>query len=343
VTAAETLRIAAVLDATGSSAERRAGALGGFLADGLALPDCVEAEAVTYVFSCDDACDGPAVLQAPTVDVRLTPVPPHRPDLIAAALTTLQVGGSADLYVFPSGPSGTELAARLAARAGGSVLTGVLSADVSGGQQTCRRIVCAGHLTGAFELGPRPWCLVLDAGWADARFEPPKEHVIGSAELPVADASADGISSDAVPAPPPLLEIEELEAPATRDLESASFLVVAGRGAERRGGVERIAAAAARMGAAFGVTRPVAMNAWAGPDRQIGVSGTRTAPAVCIVAGASGAPAFMWGIERAGFIAAVDIDNHAPIAAECDAFVAGDAVAVLEALADLVTPAEDEM
>ena len=90
------------------------------------------------------------------------------------------------------------------------------------------------------------------------------------------------------------------------------------------------------MGAAFGVTRPVVMNAWAGPDRQVGVSGTRTAPAVCIVAGASGAPAFLWGVERAGFIAAVDTDDHAPIGGESDAFVVGDAVAVLEALADLL-------
>ena len=101
----------------------------------------------------------------------------------------------------------------------------------------------------------------------------------------------------------------------TGDLEAARFLVVAGRGAGSRGGVERLAAAAARMGAAFGVTRPVVMNAWAAPDRQIGVSGTRTAPAVCLVAGASGAPAFLWGVERAGFIAAVDTDEHAAIVA----------------------------
>ena len=78
------------------------------------------------------------------------------------------------------------------------------------------------------------------------------------------------------------------------------------------------------------------MNAWAAPDRQIGVSGTRTAPAVCLVAGASGAPAFLWGVERAGFIAAVDIDERAAIAGEADVVVLDDAVAVLEALADIV-------
>jgi electron transfer flavoprotein alpha subunit len=141
---------------------------------------------------------------------------------------------------------------------------------------------------------------------------------------------------DDLTAPRPCDDVEILEPPATSDLEAAQFLVVAGRGAGGRGGVERIAAAAERMGAAFGVTRPVVMNAWAVPDRQIGVSGTRTAPAVCIVAGASGAPAFLWGVERAGFIAAVDTDRRSAMAGEADVVVLDDAVAVLEALADIV-------
>ena len=132
--------------------------------------------------------------------------------------------------------------------------------------------------------------------------------------------------------------MELLEQPAISDLEAAEFLVVAGRGAGSRGGVERIAAAAARMGAAFGATRPVIMNAWAPPDRQIGVSGARSAPAVCLTVGASGAPAFLWGIERAGFIAAADTDEHAAIAGEADVVVVDDGVAVIEALADIVAP-----
>jgi electron transfer flavoprotein alpha subunit len=229
--------------------------------------------------------------------------------------------------VFPGGPTGVELAARLAARSGGTAVTGVLSARLTPAGVTCRRAVHASHLTGEFQLGARPWCIALDAGWADAAAEPPTDHIVEAGpELPADDLSA----------PAPLLEIERLEPPQTGDLETARFLVVAGRGAGSRSGVERLAAAAARMGAAFGVTRPVVMNAWAAADRQIGISGTRTAPAVCVVAGASGAPAFVWGVERAGFIAAVDADEHAPIAREADAFIADDAVAVLEALADLL-------
>jgi electron transfer flavoprotein alpha subunit len=268
-----------------------------------------------------------AIAAAPVSDVRLCRTPQYRSDLIAAALNDSGEGGGADLYVFPGGPLGTELAARLAARAGGSVVTGVQEAALSAEVLTCRRAAYSSRLIATVELGPRPWYITLDAAWADAACVPAADHVVraGTESLP-GDVSGPALLED----------VEELEPPATGDLESAGFLVVAGRGAGSRGGVERIATAAARIGAAFGVTRPVAMNAWAPPDRQVGVSGTRTAPAVCIVAGASGAPAFLWGVERAGFIAAVDTDDHAPIAGEADAFVSGDAVAVLEALAELL-------
>ncbi len=310
MTAAATLRVAVVLDATGATAERHARALGGFLRDGLTVADGVTPAAVTHLFCIHGAGTG-HVPAAPSRDVRLVHVPPHRPDIVTAALSAFQIGGGADLFLFPPGPGGRELAARVAARTGGSMLTDVLSAAAVGGGLRCRRTAYAGHLAGEWELGPRPWCITLDAGWADSRPEPPEEHAVQTeAEL----------LEDDVSVPPPLLEVERLEPPPTGDLEAAEFLVVAGRGAGSRDGVGRIAVAAARMGAAFGVTRPVVMNGWAGADRQIGVSGTRAAPAVCIVAGASGAPAFVWGVERAGFIAAVDTDDHAPVAGESDAF-----------------------
>jgi electron transfer flavoprotein alpha subunit len=329
VTPAETLRVAAVLDLGGASTERHSRALGGFVAEGLTLADGTCLDAVTLVLGADDPADE-RLLAAPTERVRLIRLPVHRADA-AAALAALHEADGEDLYVFPSGPAGAEVAARLAARTGGSVLTGVLSADVSAGRLVCRRTVYSGHLTGEFALGRRPWCLVLDASRDDAHTPPPLGHTVEVTTLSTADKAATESS---------LLEIEPLEKPPTGDLETAKFLVVAGRGAGSRSGVERIAAAATRMGAVFGVTRPVVMNAWAGPDRQVGVSGTRAAPAVCIVAGVSGAPAFVWGVERAGFIAAVDTDDQAPIADEADAFVAGDAVAILEALADLAAREE---
>jgi electron transfer flavoprotein alpha subunit len=90
------------------------------------------------------------------------------------------------------------------------------------------------------------------------------------------------------------------------------------------------------MGAEFGASRPVVMNAWAPRERLIGVSGTRTAPLLCIVVGASGAPALHWGIEKAAFIVAINPDQAAPIVAGSDAAVLDDGVAVVEELAEII-------
>jgi electron transfer flavoprotein alpha subunit len=315
VSARETPRVAVVLDGTAGDAERQARALGGFLREGLRLHADAPLVAATHLFHADAAAAERLLELAPTSEVRLIRTPALRSDLMTAALAAFETGGGAELFV------------RLAARSGGAVLTDVLNVEAVGSRLTCRRRVYSNHLTGLFDLGPRPWCITLDASWCDASPAAPIEHVVQTvAELHEDDFSASG----------PLANVELLEQPATGDLEAAKCLVVAGRGAGSRGGVERVAAAAARMGAAFGATRPVVMNGWAPPDRQIGVSGARSSSDVCLTVGASGAPAFLWGIERAGFIAAVDTDEHAAIAGEADALVIDDGVAVIEALAEIV-------
>lgn len=324
----------AVLDGTTGAAARQARALGAFLRDGVSrAPEAdagpAEATGITLLFYADERDKERLVRLAPTRDVHLTRVPPRRPDLMAAALEALAGDAGAELFVFAGGPLATELATRLACRTGGGVVTDVLDAAIHEAALVCRRGVYSGHLTGRVELGPRPWWVTTDAGWCDAPPSAPGEHRIAA---DTAWLAAEGNTGPAAP----LADVEVLESPSTSDLDTARFLVVAGRGAGSRQGVERLEAAARRMGAAFGVTRPVAMNAWAPMDRLIGVSGTRAAPAVCVVAGASGAPAFLWGIERAGFIAAVDTDEHAAIVAEADVAAIDDGVAVVEALADLV-------
>jgi electron transfer flavoprotein alpha subunit len=329
------VRIVAVLDAT-TAAPRQARALDGFLRDGLTGSAAAGATAETIVFHRHDDDRRRLVRLAPTRDVRLVAAEPRRPAQLVAHLADSAREEPESLFLFAGGPAGTELATRLACATGGSALTDALGLVVEPGRVAARRSVYSGHLTGRFALTAPPWCVSVETGWADAAAGAATaapagivpEHIILSETL----AAAAG--------PSPFEEVEVLMPPATGDLEAAALLVVAGAGAGSRDGVQRIAAAAATMGAAFGVTRPVAMNAWAPMDRLIGVSGTRVAPALCIVAGAYGAPAFLWGIERAGYIVAVTTDEHAPIVGEADAAVLGDAVAVVEALAGLVTSAE---
>ena len=86
------------------------------------------------------------------------------------------------------------------------------------------------------------------------------------------------------------------------------------------------------IGANFGVSRPVAMSAWAPLHRLVGVSGSMTKADVCIVAGASGAAAFYAGIEKSKFIVAINTDIRAPINKTSDVTIIDDYKAVLAEL-----------
>jgi electron transfer flavoprotein alpha subunit len=318
------VKTVAILDGTGGTAARQARALGAFLREGFSGEPVGE----TLVFYHDVRDRESLVGLSPTRDVRLFRTPELRPDRSVEILSTVARAEEIGLFLFPGGPTGTELAARLACRTEGAVLTDVLSVEVRRERLVCRRNVYSNHMVGRFELSAPPSCVSIDASWNDGPGTTSLEHHVLSDTDETGDEGAT-----------PFKDLELADLPSSGDLAESRFLVVAGYGAGNREGVARIAEAARRMGAAFGVSRPVAMNAWAALDRLIGVSGTRSTPALCIVAGASGAPAFSWGIEKAAFIVAIDTDEQAPIVRSADVTVLDDGVAVMEALADIVAAA----
>ena len=89
---------------------------------------------------------------------------------------------------------------------------------------------------------------------------------------------------------------------------------------------------AKKIGADFGVSRPVAMSAWAPMDRLVGVSGALTKPKICIAVGSSGAPAFYTGIEKSDFIVAVNTDEKAELLKKADVSIQGDCMEVMREL-----------
>lgn len=104
----------------------------------------------------------------------------------------------------------------------------------------------------------------------------------------------------------------------------SDVLLVVGKGVRCREDVQKIKASAIDRGYMFGVTRPVAMNGWALIDEIVGVSGHIYSPEICITIGVSGSAAFYAGIENSGWIASVNIDEHAPIIGMSDVFVIDD-------------------
>lgn len=346
------MKCVAVLDATLGDAAEQARVLAGFIDAG--LTGCMIEE--TIIFHDEGGDTGPLPAASPTRDVRLIKSVARRPDVVAEILAGLAQSEGIGLFVWAAGRASTEAAARLARRTRGAALTEVLSAgwspaeraaspegasdDLSrgapdrllgdegcgpAGRLACEKNVYSGHMVGRFVSDAGPWCLTVDAGWADTAVPPPFEHRVIH-DIDESGRAGTGPFEDVVSTPPP----------ATSGGAESRFVVVAGVGAGSRTGVERVGEAARRMGAWFGVSRAVAMQAWAPIDGVVGVSGVRTAPELCVVVGASGAPALHWGIERAEFIVAVNVDEHAPIVANADAVVIGDGVAVMEALADII-------
>jgi electron transfer flavoprotein alpha subunit len=315
------MRFAAILDGTTGGGAKQAQALGAFLREGLSG----DATGETLVFYKDERDRSRLVELAPTRAVRLIKTRARQPERMVEILARMARDGVARLFLFAGGSAGTELATRLAHRAGGAVLTEALSVEAGPDRLLCRKNVYSGHLVGRFELLACASCVTIDTSWYDGPMPTPHEHVV------VFDTDeTDG------PAETTFEDPELVDLPSSGDLAGSRFLVVTGYGAGKREGVERIAEAARLMGATFGVSRPVAMNAWAPMDRLIGVSGTRTAPELCIVVGASGAPAFYWGIEEAAFIVAIDLDEHAPIVRNANAAVLDDGVAIIEELAQII-------
>jgi len=320
------MRFAAILDGTSAAAARQAQALGAFLHEGLSGDLAGE----TLVFYREDRERARLVELAPTRAVRLIRISARRPEQNAEIIAAVARDQEISLLLFAPGTAGTELAARLAGRTSGAVLTDALSVNATPERLICRKTVYSGHMVGRFELFGDPSCVTIDASWYDGPKPTSLEHDV------LSDTDETGEDETGGPDTTPFEDRELVDLPSSGDLAESRFLVVAGYGAGSRKGVERIARAARRMGSAFGVTRPVAMNAWAPMDRLIGVSGTRAAPELCIVVGVSGAPAFYWGVEKAGFIVAFDTDEHAPIVKNADVAVVDDGLAVIEELARIV-------
>ncbi|MEG1292526.1 MAG: FAD-binding protein, partial [Lachnospiraceae bacterium] len=95
--------------------------------------------------------------------------------------------------------------------------------------------------------------------------------------------------------------------------KQSKILIAVGRGVKSKEAVNEIREFAQQQGYLFGVTRPVAMNAWGKIDEIIGVSGSIYAPKICVTIGISGATAFYAGIENSDFIISINSDQRAPI------------------------------
>jgi electron transfer flavoprotein alpha subunit len=261
----------------------------------------------------------------PTESVELVRVARYQPENILAALQTVEKAEKTHLYVFPSGFAGSEIAVRWACRMKGSSLVQVKQIECIGTQLIARKTVYANHVLGTFKLTQKPYCISLAKGSVDSQAITLRDKLIVT-EHDLTDLHKDQF----------IQHLKWIPTETTQDLETATFLIVGGRGMHTKENTQSLKKIAGAMGADFGVSRPVAMSAWTPLHRMIGVSGALTKPEVCIVAGVSGTAAFYAGIEKSKTIIAINTDIRAPIIKAADVAVIDDYKAVMAELAKIV-------
>ena len=307
-----------ILNGCSTNIATQAEELNGFISENLHSEDNV---ASTILFYSNKEQRDVLLRLVPTESVELVRITRYQPENIIKALTTMEQGEMAQLYLFPSGFAGSEMAVRLAFRMKGSSLVQVKQIEYSGEQLIAGKTVYANHVLGTFKLTKKPYCFSLAKGSANDQPVTTRDKLIVT-EYDMTHLHEDQFikTSKAIPKKQ------------ASNLTNAKFLLIGGNGMKNKADTQYLKQIADMIGAGFGVSRPVAMSGWAPLHRQVGVSGSMTKAEVCIVAGASGAAAFYAGIEKSKFIVAINTDIRAPINKTSDVTIIDDYKAVLDEL-----------
>ena len=256
----------------------------------------------------------------PVPNAVLICLPKMRPETMLKQLVKLAAERTADLYLFSGNCFGSEMAARMGQRCGGTSLTAIDRLTCENDQVTAAKAVYSGHMEAEFELSHAPYCLSV------ARSFTSSAEINQPAALKEARTAPVGNES-------PFPEDYEFAAEQKEEnLKNAPFLLVAGRGVRSKEGVAFLEEAAEKLGAVLGVSRPVAMSAWAPMEKLIGASGAFANPEICIAAGVSGAPAFYVGIEKSKWIVSINTDPKAPIHKKADVCIIDDYCIIMQNL-----------
>ena len=125
--------------------------------------------------------------------------------------------------------------------------------------------------------------------------------------------------SDREPAQFPAVLAETLAEPREEtDLRTAGAVMICGNGMGSKAACDGVRDYAGSLGAAFGLTRPAALNAWGSQARIVGQSGSVLHSDVCLTLGAAGAGPFLVGIEKVRTVIAVNRDPNALIFKSAD-------------------------
>ncbi len=239
---------------------------------------------------------------------------------VAAALADRAQTDSPDLILLGQAYNDRDIAGRLAARLGVSVLSNASDVRLTaGGVETDHEIlggaqIATANMTqGPFIVLARPKSFVAEPVGGGV---PAVERL----ELPdVGSAGARIVES----------HVEEREGP---QLGEAAIVVSGGRGLGSPEAYEMVEQLGRELKAATGATRAIVDAGWVPYAKQVGQTGKTVKPDVYIACGISGAMQHLVGMKDAKTIIAINKDPDAPIFSIADLGVVGDVHKVLPKL-----------
>jgi electron transfer flavoprotein alpha subunit len=252
----------------------------------------------------------------------------YNPEATATLAADRLKAGGYRAAIFATSAQGRDLAPRVAAKAGGGIVTDAISVELSGDKLTAKHPMNIGKIIATVSLEGTPAIVSVRPNTY-----PPVENA-KAAKVETVTAPAGAANSRVV--------VKELVAGSAGklDLADAPVIVAGGRGLKAKENFKLVEDLADAFGnAAVGATRAVTDDGWRPHADQIGQTGRLVSPQLYVAVGISGAVQHLAGMKTSRTIVAINKDKEAPIFKIADYGIVGDVFEVVPALTEAVREA----
>ena len=252
----------------------------------------------------------------------------YNPEAATATAAERIKSGGYRAAVFSTSAQGRDLAPRVAARLGVSVVTDVLAFEIQGQNIVVRHPMNIGKVIATISMSRTPAIVAM------------RPNVIA----PVQNPKAGRVENAQAATDPGSTRVKVLETKQGSrdklDLAEAPVVVAGGRGLKAAENFKLVEDLASAFGnAAVGATRAVTDDGWRPHADQIGQTGRLVSPELYVAVGISGAVQHLAGMRTSKTIVAINKDKDAPIFKVADYGIVGDVFEVVPALTDAVREA----
>jgi electron transfer flavoprotein alpha subunit len=253
----------------------------------------------------------------------------YSPEAVTATAAERIKAGGYRAAIFSTSAQGRDLAPRVAARLGVSVVTDVIAFEVEGDTIVVRHPINIGKVIATLAISGNPAVIAMRPN-VIAPAQNPKTGRVEAAQPAIDPASAR------------VKVVETRQGGGDKlDLAEAPVVIAGGRGLKAAENFKLVEDLASAFGnAAVGATRAVTDDGWRPHSDQIGQTGRLVSPELYIAVGISGAVQHLAGMRTSKTIVAINKDKDAPIFKVADYGIVGDVFEIVPALTEAIREAK---